>query len=589
MMDYKLQEYTFYKEIGRGASGCVWLAKSSKDIYCAIKVVDKVSIGEEAYTREVRGISTYGRLPWYSGLVPVFDFWEDSQNARFYSVMAVADDEMTGRDINPETYRPKTLSSLISSNVALPMVQCISMARVLLNALEYLQKNHLIHRDIKLGNILIINDQPVLTDFGLAIDFREANSIVGTPGYVPPENHGTVQGDIYSLGKLLYTISTGRNAEEFGYAPRAEADIDSPLFSSWMNIVNKACAPRLPERYFSPREMLQDIESMLTPQEKKSPRFLILLCVVGVLVLGFFLLYKYFPIGADKPANMQKEEPETVVYDGIAVTKEKAKEIEAVKERSKKMVSEINQQMNDVVSSINESLSSVKKDREARDRKLKEILKEREQEKKKTEEGIVAPQTKIEDNSILELINGMVLLPSGLYMSKYETTQSQWEAVMGENPSEYKGENRPVECVSWNEIQIFIQRLNDFPEVKNSGFVFRLPTLQEWQYACAAGSTGDYGFISKDKQGAFDDVAWHRYNSGRHTHDVGLKTPNLWGLYDMHGNLWEFTSTIIDGNVRVGGGCWGNSYYFCRTMATEKNQKTDSNSSTGFRLAASKK
>jgi formylglycine-generating enzyme required for sulfatase activity len=114
-------------------------------------------------------------------------------------------------------------------------------------------------------------------------------------------------------------------------------------------------------------------------------------------------------------------------------------------------------------------------------------------------------------------------------MGKYEVTQAQWEAVTGINRSRFKGANLPVTNISWHDVQEFIKKLN----VRNHGYIYRLPTEAEWEYACRAGSTGEYS-------GNLDAMAWYHNNSGGTTHPVGTKQPNAWGLYDMHGNVAEW-------------------------------------------------
>ncbi len=613
-MEYnKLDEYTFFREIGCGASGSVWIVKSSKEIFYAIKRVDKAAIGEDAYNREIRGISIYGRLPWHSGLVPVYDFWEDADNACFYSVMALADDENGSRNFEPETYRPRTLSSIISSRVALPIEECVSIAKILLNGLIYLQNNHLIHRDIKPGNVLIINGEPMLTDFGLAIDFRDANSIVGTPGYVPPENHGTVQGDIYSLGKLLYTISTGRSADEFGYTPRTEADISSPLFPYWLKILNKACAPRLSDRYFSPKAMLDDIAAMHVVKRRfRWKPYAALVAAILAIAINIWLIFFYNPhtkeISAPiapaedaEPTTIQNKE-QTQEYEPYVITK---KQVEETKADAARMVAEINNELASVADEILGYVSEAELDIENSRQKAAS-------EAKKVQQNTSSANNAIDDKATLnqtptnQIILGspeasqqdafnpssinfkLTKLPSGLYICKYEVTQVQWQQIMGYNPSEHVGANNPVDTISWNEVQEFIRRLNSIEQVKENGLKFRLPTLSEWQYACGAGSAGDYGLVENNLEGAFDDMAWHRYNSGKRTHPVGTKKPNAWGLYDMHGNLWEMTYSPGDEKITTAGGCWGNSYYYCRISSTAQNTKDQKNSSTGFRLVAEK-
>ncbi|MDT4967144.1 MAG: hypothetical protein QOJ64_1881 [Acidobacteriota bacterium] len=139
-----------------------------------------------------------------------------------------------------------------------------------------------------------------------------------------------------------------------------------------------------------------------------------------------------------------------------------------------------------------------------------------------------------------------VSIGNGFYMGKYEVTQAQWQAVMGYNPSNFKGDNLPVEQASWNDAIAFIARLN----AQKDGFTYRLPTEAEWEYACRAGTTGDYA-------GDLDSMAWYDANAGdarlsgdlnydklkannNRTHPVGTKLPNAFGLFDMHGNVEEW-------------------------------------------------
>ena len=129
-----------------------------------------------------------------------------------------------------------------------------------------------------------------------------------------------------------------------------------------------------------------------------------------------------------------------------------------------------------------------------------------------------------------------VTITKPFYLGKYEVTQEQWEAVMGSNPSNFKGPKNPVEQVNWDDCQAFLDRLNT--RAGGKGYKFVLPTEAQWEYACRAGSTGKFCFGDDEKQ--LGEYAWYRENSESKTHPVGEKKPNAWGLYDMHGNVWEW-------------------------------------------------
>jgi len=131
-----------------------------------------------------------------------------------------------------------------------------------------------------------------------------------------------------------------------------------------------------------------------------------------------------------------------------------------------------------------------------------------------------------------------VTLTQAFELGVYEVTQEQYEKVMGTNPSRFKGPQNPVENVSWNDAVEFCRKLSAMPAEKKAGYVYRLPTEAEWEYACRAGTTTMYSFgDSESELGAY---AWYARNSGKTTHPVGGKKPNPWGLYDMHGNVWEW-------------------------------------------------
>jgi formylglycine-generating enzyme required for sulfatase activity len=177
-----------------------------------------------------------------------------------------------------------------------------------------------------------------------------------------------------------------------------------------------------------------------------------------------------------------------------------------------------------------------------------------------------------------------VQITQPFYLGKYEVTQREWTTVMGANPSSFKGDERlPVEKVSWHDCQVFLAKAGDG---------LRLPTEAEWEYACRAGTTTMY--YSGDTPGDLDAVAWYGVNSGGKTHVVGGKRPNAWGLYDMHGNVWEWCQEEYGegGWARViRGGAWikysGDSdLRVCRSAYRGRDNASGRRDYQGFRVVA---
>jgi len=188
-----------------------------------------------------------------------------------------------------------------------------------------------------------------------------------------------------------------------------------------------------------------------------------------------------------------------------------------------------------------------------------------------------------------------VTLTKGFWMAQTEVTQKQWKSIMSSNPSRYVGENLPVDSVNWNDVQIFLEKLNSSLGNQN-GWRTVLPTEAQWEYACRAGETGPYS------GGKIDEVAWYHDNSGSKTHDVGTKKANPWGLKDMHGNVREWCQDwygkelyggvdpkgATSGSYRVyRGGSWGVSAGYCRAANRYYRTPATTSSSFGFRVALS--
>jgi formylglycine-generating enzyme required for sulfatase activity len=192
-----------------------------------------------------------------------------------------------------------------------------------------------------------------------------------------------------------------------------------------------------------------------------------------------------------------------------------------------------------------------------------------------------------------------VRITKPFYLGKYLVTQAQWEAVMGNDPSLIGGPKMPVENVSWQDCQRFLEKLN---AKDGTGYGrFALPTESQWEYACRAGSTARYCF--GDDESRLGEYAWYGDNSGNTVHPVGEKKPNAWGLYDMHGNIWEWCEDWYDGryytkapmddppgpaigsNHVFRGGCWGDAAGSCRSSNRYSYGPESRGSYLGFRVS----
>ena len=192
-----------------------------------------------------------------------------------------------------------------------------------------------------------------------------------------------------------------------------------------------------------------------------------------------------------------------------------------------------------------------------------------------------------------------VTISKPFYLGKYLVTQREWEILTESHPSCFKGDDLPVECVTWDHVQEFIRKLN----VKENTDKYRLPSEAEWEYACRAGTTTRYSF--GDDESELDEYAWYHHNSEHRTHPVGQKKANPWGLYDMHGNVWEwcqdtyykgYGESLTNKNVleAIGstgivlrGGGWVNYPWKCESSSRSSFDPNYSYYSLGFRLLRS--
>lgn len=257
-----IPDFTLLWPIGRGAYGEVWLARSVTGVHRAVKIVRRDSFSEDRpFEREFAGIQRFEPVSMgQESQVGLLHVGRNDREGFFYYVMELADDVETGEEIFPDRYVPKTLKELRSRQQRLPAAECLDIGLALTRALAHLHESGLVHRDIKPSNVIFVHGIPKLADIGLVSNIDTSHSFVGTEGFVPPEGPGTAAADIFSLGKVLYEISTGRDRTEFPNLPENLDDLNDRRALLELNeVVLKACDFDLQRRYSSAAAMREDL------------------------------------------------------------------------------------------------------------------------------------------------------------------------------------------------------------------------------------------------------------------------------------------------------------------------------------------
>lgn len=576
--------YRLLKKLGRGGFGEVWLAEKQTK-FVTKKLAVKLPLQNQVDAEAVRHEAT---------------LWE--QACGHPNVLPIIDaDEYDGQIVIVSEYAPDgSLADLLKKQSRLSVEKAIEMIDGILAGLEYLHSRNIVHRDLKPDNVLLQGETPRLADFGISRVLRTTMTsasvnLAGTPFYMAPEafdKKRNEQTDIWSAGVMLYEILAGKRPFDDDNLINLVSSIATkepePLpdyVPQWLTeVIGKSLAKNPENRYKKVSEMRQHLRHLArmpdtqkitdVPETKPNAKneintgeitnlrtspnlqnrniFLIiggvsLFALLSLSGIGVVIWKNYFPTPTPSVSPTKTPMPTT----GIG----KKMEFVLIRAGSFMMGSPDN-------------------------------------EKGSTEE---------------ERPQHQVIISKDFYLSKYEVTQGQWKAVMGDNPSFFKdcGDDCPVENVSWDEVQEFIRRL----KAKGEG-TYRLPTEAEWEYACRAGTTGNYAEN-------LDDIAWYYNNAGdqilsgewdaaklksnnNRTHEVGKKQPNAWGLYDMHGNVWEWVQDWfgkypegavtdptggISGSHRIfRGGSLGFPAEDIRSAKRAYYTPTERNGNVGFRL-----
>ncbi|MBI4749442.1 MAG: SUMF1/EgtB/PvdO family nonheme iron enzyme [Acidobacteria bacterium] len=540
--------YLLIEKLGSGAFGETFLAEdtqSPSQRRCVVKRLNPTGacdfqLAKERFDREAVVLESLGeknrQIPrLYAHIV---------ENNEFYLVQ--------------ELIEGPTLTQKLASQGPLSEAAVRGILVGLLPVLEFIHSQDIIHRDIKPDNIILRTKDtlPVLIDFGVVKEVTQLDAfgnptssvLAGTPVFMPLEQaagHPMYSSDLYALGMTAIQLLTGKRLSEM--QDRRKGTLNWRPHATGISLELSEVLNRATERY--PQDRYETASEMLTALDQ--PRFQL-------------DQRRVEPVVIPPPPVIVTPNPENPILGGMRKLFEGFSRKSGPPPPPPKRVEP--QPRVQLPSEFKNSLGI---------------------------EFVLIPAGEFQMGSTQfgdEKPVHKVKICQPFYLGKYQVTQAQWQAVMGSNPSYFKGEDLPVENVSWDKVQRFIKALNG----RGDG-PYQLPTEAQWEYACRAGTTGDYA-------GNLDEMCWYEGNSESKTHPVGQKKPNGWGLYDMHGNVWEWCQDWYDngysaksagsdpkgpsdGSARVyRGGSWFYTAIYCRSANRARNTPGTRNNDLGFRL-----
>ena len=590
--------YEFVRELGHGGMGRVYLCRDTmaNGRLMAVKTVpDILRDDHDAVAMLQREYDNMFNLT-NDGIVAVRNLIKD--DFRYYVVMDYAEGETL------ETYLKRVCRPDPSVT--------FEVARRLAAALDYANGKGMVHRDVKPGNVMVQIDgnnvkSVKLMDFGLGLHIRESMSHVsgvmtsGTPAYKSPEqwwpdhydNKLTKQSDQYSLAALVYEMLAGTGHYPFhnydlATFPNAVLTVPPKRLEDQTDYVNdalrKALAKKpedrfeictafmkamttkpeakitvqLPKTVDPPKPNVPPVASLqmepkpqlalnaMNTEGKTSKRWMWILPIAAL--IGVLALIAGLSAEREKIKGEDKTVREKVVE---AVKDAKDKVLEDVKGYLKNVEEIIDEDKNELHLKINSYQQG--EDRVVELNGVKMVL-------KRIKAGTFMMGSPMsEDDRGSNEHQHRVTLTKDYWLGETEVTQEQYWAVTGKNPSGFIGGAYPVECVSWEEAMAFCKMLTK-KERENgtlpAGYEYTLPTEAQWEYACRVGTTTPFSFgstLNGDKANCNGNYPYGT-DEGKYlfnTTAVGRYAPNVWGLYDMHGNVWEWCRDSCDFNNGV--------------------------------------
>lgn len=571
----RIDKYELRRELGVGGFGTVYLARDTvADVDVAVKGLPPEVKHYAVELESIRGNFALVKRLRHPNIVAVTDLHQalsvSYASKEVESKLRVFErDAMVVMDYAPGVTLAKWRRLFPGGKV--PVDKAIAVVRQIASALDYAHAQKVLHRDVKPANVMVeTSDGGKLVarvlDFGLAAEIRssmgrlsrEIRDTSGTRPYMAPEQwKGERQGpatDQYALAAMFYELVVGDVpfASVFDCGDpavmRLVVTTDAPAIPADLpKCVRRALAVALAkkpeERFASCGEFVAALEGKIvsrrgaeTQMKIGAGKVLAVLALSAVIGVGGLFYHQ---------SRERRQAERSRLGDVKTLTLPGGVEMEMI-----------------YVGPGTFTMGSPS-----------------------SEEGRENDETP-----------HRVTLTKGFWLGKYEVTQKQWQSVMGANPSYFKGDNLPVEIVSWNDCQEFARKVNDAARRQFGGGA-RLPTEAEWEYACRAGTSDAYSGT-----GRLDDMGWYSDNSGSKTHAVGQKRANGWGFHDMHGNVFELCQDWYgdyggnstdplgpasgDSRVLRGGG-WRGYARLCRSASRRGFNPGYRSNRCGFRLCCS--
>jgi len=254
--------------IGKGAYGEVWVAEDIIGEFKAVKIIRRAAFANQApFEREFRGLQKFTPISRsHPSLVHILHVGRNDETGFIYYIMEAGDDAASGQSIVPESYVPRSMGTDVERHGSIGLARVLQYGIEIGEAVAHLHRHGLIHRDIKPGNIIFVNDRPKLADIGLVTDIAAPGqevTYIGTQGYMPPEGHGTPSADVFSLGKLLYVALTARSVQNFPDVPDGLAGAaPASLVGDFVGVLRRACEQAQPRRYQTAEEFVEGLRAI---------------------------------------------------------------------------------------------------------------------------------------------------------------------------------------------------------------------------------------------------------------------------------------------------------------------------------------